>query len=194
MIRWPTWAIGLYFVASGCRAMKILIDDVKDAPKELSYTEEVAELNGRLASGVQDYRIADGLTVDLTHYRAGLDLFFQGELHGQGRGTCARCAEEYPFRVEVPFAFVLTPRAAGDLAECELSADDLSLSFYDGKEIDVTPLVHEQAILALPTRPLCSENCRGLCTCCGANLNAGPCACPPARAPLAVLQGTGRAR
>lgn len=174
--------------------MKIQIDDVKDVAKELTYTEEVAELNGRLASGVQDYRIADGLVVTLTHYRAGLDLFFQGTLRGEGRGTCSRCAEEYPFLVDVPFTFVLTPRAAGDTAESELTEDDLSLSFYDGKEIDVTPLVHEQAILALPTRPLCNEECLGLCTRCGANLNAGPCACPPARAPLAALLGNARAR
>jgi uncharacterized protein len=174
--------------------MKIQIDDVKDVPKELTYTEEVEELNRRLASGVQDYRIVDGLVVELTHYRAGLDLFFQGALRAEGRGTCSRCAEEYPFPIDVPFTFVLTPRAAGDTVEHELSEDDLSLSFYDGKEIDVTPLVHEQAILALPTRPLCSEECLGLCTRCGANLNAGPCACPPARAPLAVLLGTARAR
>ena len=174
--------------------MKIQIDDVKDVPKGLTYTEEVEELNRRLARGVRDYRIVDGLVVELTHYRAGLDLFFQGALRAEGRGTCSRCAEEYPFPVDVPFTFVLTPRAAGDTVEHELSEDDLSLSFYDGKEIDVTPLVHEQAILALPTRPLCSEECLGLCTRCGANLNAGPCACPPARAPLAVLLGTARAR
>lgn len=184
--------IGLYSAA--CRAMKIAIDAVKDVPKELSYIENVEELNRRLASGVQDYRMADGMVVDLTHYRAGLDLFFQGKLRGEGRGTCARCAEEYLFPVDVPFTFVLTPRAAGDMAERELTAEDLSLSFYDGKEIDLTPLVHEQAILALPTRPLCGEDCLGLCTSCGANLNPGPCACPAARTPLAVLYGTVRAR
>jgi uncharacterized protein len=32
-------------------------------------------------------------------------------------------------------------------------------------------------MLALPTRPLCDENCRGLCGGCGANLNREPCAC-----------------
>ena len=45
-------------------------------------------------------------------------------------------------------------------------------------------------MLALPTRPLCGEECRGLCPRCGANLNAGPCGCPAsATGPrLAVLQ------
>ena len=70
-----------------------------------------------------------------------------------------------------------------------LSADDLALSYYEGDEIDLTPLVHEQTILALPTRPLCRETCRGLCPRCGANLNSGACGCPaaPPDARLAVL-------
>ena len=45
-------------------------------------------------------------------------------------------------------------------------------------------------MLALPTRPLCGEECRGLCPRCGANLNAGPCGCPASvtGGRLAVLQ------
>ena len=118
------------------------------------------------------------MAVDVTHYRAGLDLFFTGTLHGDVVGTCARCLDDYTFRLDTPFTFVLAPRAAVDAAEAELSADDLSLSFFEGEEVDLSPLVHEQTILALPTRPLCREDCRGLCARCGANLNAGPCSCP----------------
>ena len=53
----------------------------------------------------------------------------------------------------------------------------------------MTPLVYEEAILALPTRPLCAEDCRGLCPRCGANLNQGACGCPaaPPDPRLAVL-------
>jgi uncharacterized protein len=72
----------------------------------------------------------------------------------------------------------------------------MALSCYEGDTIDLTPLVHEQAILALPTRPLCGEGCRGLCPRCGANLNAGPCGCPapPPDHRLAVLHGLARAK
>jgi uncharacterized protein len=58
-----------------------------------------------------------------------------------------------------------------------LSANDLSVSYYGGDEIDVSPIVQEQLILALPTRPLCDPECRGLCSQCGASLNAGDCGC-----------------
>src|SRR5207253_6272284 len=126
---------------------------------------------------------------DVEYYRAGLDVFFRGALHGHVLGTCSRCAEDYDFELDHPFAFVLAPRAAAGAEAAELSEDDLALSYYEGDEIDLTPLVHEQTILALPTRPLCGESCRGLCPRCGANLNAGACGCPaaPPDPRLAVL-------
>jgi len=169
--------------------MKIAIDDIKASPKALSYTEEVGELNERLERGVRDYRLPRAITVEVEYYRAGLDLFFRGSLHGEILGSCARCLEEYSFGLEHPFAFVLTPLAAAAGEPARLSADDLALSYFEGEKIDLTPLVHEQTILALPTRPLCREACQGLCPRCGANLNAGPCSCPAAAADprLAVL-------
>src|SRR4051794_30972714 len=115
--------------------MKIAIDDIKASPKELSYTEDVDELNARLGRGVQDYRVPGGLDVDVEYYRAGLDIFFTGAVHGHVRGTCSRCAEEYDFGLDHPFTFVLTPRAAADDDSAELAEDDLALSFYSGAEI-----------------------------------------------------------
>jgi uncharacterized protein len=176
--------------------MKIAIDDIKASPKELSYTEDVAELNERLGRGVRDYRLPEGIAVDLEYYRSGLDVFFHGSLHGRVLGSCARCLEEYPFGLDHPFVFVLTPRAAAAAGPAHLSADDMALSTYEGEEIDLTPLVHEQTILALPTRPLCRESCRGLCPRCGANLNAGACGCAaaPTDPRLAVLRGLTRGK
>jgi uncharacterized protein len=177
--------------------MKIALDDIKALPKELSYTEDVNDLNARLDRGVRDYRVARGLDVAVEYYRSGLDVFFRGALRGEVLGTCARCCEEYPFGVDHPFVFVLAPRAAAVDEGARLTPDDMALSYYEGEEIDLTPLVHEQIILALPTRPLCDEACRGLCARCGANLNAnaGPCACPveaPADPRLAVLHALAR--
>jgi uncharacterized protein len=169
--------------------MKIAIDDIKATPKELSYTENVDELNARLGRGTRDYRLPAGLGVDVEYYRAGLDLFFQGSLRGEIVGTCARCLDEYAFGLDQPFRFVLTPRAAAATGQAALSADDLMLSSYEGEEVDLTPLVYDQTILGLPTRPLCRDSCRGLCSRCGANLNLEPCGCPaaPPDPRLAVL-------
>lgn len=43
--------------------------------------------------------------------------------------------------------------------------------------IDLEAFVLEDIFLALPTKFLCKEDCKGLCTQCGKNLNDGPCSC-----------------
>jgi len=42
----------------------------------------------------------------------------------------------------------------------------------------------------LPLKPLCREECKGLCSRCGADLNQGPCGCPEIEneSPFALLQ------
>lgn len=177
--------------------MKIALDDIKASPKTLHYGEDVEDLNARLDRGVHDYRVAPGLGVDVEYYRSGLDVFFRGSLHGDVVGTCARCLEEYRFGLDHPFVFVLAPRAAALDEGARLTPDDMALSYYEGEEIDLTPLVHEQIILALPTRPLCGETCRGLCPRCGANLNAVQCGCSTTATPdprLAPLHALARGK
>src|SRR5437773_12491708 len=89
--------------------MKIALDDIKATPKELAYTEGVDELNARLDRGVHDYRVPRGLDVRVEFYRAGLDVFFNGSLHGEVVGTCARCLEEYAFGLDHPFVSCSSP-------------------------------------------------------------------------------------
>ena len=51
-----------------------------------------------------------------------------------------------------------------------------------GDKIDLAPMAREALLLDLPLAPLCRDDCAGLCPTCGADLNAGPCDCPPATA------------
>jgi uncharacterized protein len=44
-------------------------------------------------------------------------------------------------------------------------------------EFDITGLVWEQFLIALPDKPLCSSSCKGICSYCGRNLNKGACQC-----------------
>ena len=63
--------------------------------------------------------------------------------------------------------------------DVEVADDDLSTAFYENDEIDLGALMHEQFVLSLPMKPLCSEGCKGLCPVCGTNLNKGTCDCKP---------------
>jgi uncharacterized protein len=157
--------------------MRIPVEQIEAAPKALVYQEDAAGLNQRLEAGPHDLLVATPLAVDLTYYRAGLDVVFEGTVAGSGEATCARCAETFPLPLGTRFRIILSPRAVMGQENQELAWDDLGLGFYDGDSIDVTSLVHEHALLALPIRLLCTEECRGLCAHCGSNLNVTTCGC-----------------
>ena len=171
--------------------MKLRLEDITAEAKEISFAEPEIEINRILAQGpVREYHVNAPIAVTLSYYRAGTDLFFAGQLKAQTVATCARCAEEFDSSNDRAFRLVMAPKSVGMDTDPGLRADDLEFSLYDGDEIDLGPLVREQLLLALPTRPLCKDDCRGLCAHCGINLNRGQCQCrAPAPDPrLAVLR------
>lgn len=158
-----------------CTAVKIRIDEIEETEKETGFVEEVTQLNEALsATDVVDFQFPQGVPVTVAYYRLGPDLLFRGHFDGRASGTCARCLESYPLAVERDFTFVIKPVGQGAAPRVD---EDLNLSFYAGDAVDLSPLVREAIMLALPTRPLCKEDCPGLCPRCGANLSAGPCGC-----------------
>ena len=158
--------------------MKLRLEDITAEAKEIAFVEPEMEINRILSHGsVREYRVDGPIAVNLSYYRAGTDLFFSGRLKAQTVATCARCAEEFKESNDRPFRLVMAPKSIGMETDAGLRADDLEFSLYDGDEIDMEPLVREQLLLALPTRPLCREDCRGLCPHCGINLNRAQCEC-----------------
>lgn len=172
--------------------MKLNVNDIDELPKRLDFTEPTEILNRDLVHGdVCDFEFEDGVNVQLTYQRTGDDLIFLGRVEGHVVGHCARCLEPYPFDLLSEFSQVMVPRPAVEsLQQEDLDPnDDDAISYYEGDEVDLSPVVREQLILALPTKPLCSEECKGLCSQCGANLNEGPCDCRPVGDPrLAALR------
>lgn len=92
--------------------------------------------------------------------------------------SCSRCLEPFVLPVDADFDLRYVPRRenAGE-GETEVGEDDLSTAFYDEDQIDLGQLMMEQFQLALPMKPLCRDDCRGLCPQCGTNLNTSTCTC-----------------
>jgi len=158
--------------------LKIAVHQIAESFKEIQFEEGIEDLN-RIYLGQKrgDFRFPPFFNVNLTFYRSGQDLFFHGCLTGVVEGCCSRCLSFYSFPLEKNFDFVLTPAPLAAKSR-ELNRDELGLSFYSSDEINFSPFIREQVLLALPTRPLCDESCRGLCPCCGVNLNHESCRCP----------------
>jgi uncharacterized protein len=91
---------------------------------------------------------------------------------------CSRCLEPFSLPVDLAFDLRYQPHAlnSGE-GEREIEDDDLTTAFYENETIDLGQLMREQFHLALPMKPLCGEDCLGLCAVCGANLNQGACGC-----------------
>lgn len=157
--------------------MKLNINDIDDSPRELTYREPTATLNADLVhGGVQDFEFQDEATVHLSYHRSGDDLVFTGEITGEVVGHCSCCLESYPFTLSSQLTLIMVPKEAAS-TEVDESDEDMNLSFYQGEEIDLSPLIREQLILALPTKPLCGDDCKGLCPQCGVNRNLQTCTC-----------------
>lgn len=92
---------------------------------------------------------------------------------------CSRCLEPFTWPVDNVFDLRYQPHsaAAESDGEREVEEDDMTTSFYENDEIDLVQLMQEQFYLSLPMKPLCQEDCKGLCSSCGTNLNRATCDC-----------------
>ncbi len=109
--------------------------------------------------------------VDLT--RIGSGLLLRLRLATTIGGPCHRCLEEAHVPVEIDAReYQADEPAAG--AESDEVCD-----YLQGDELDVATWAADAVVLAMPHKILCREDCRGLCPSCGADLNEGPCTCPP---------------
>jgi uncharacterized protein len=95
----------------------------------------------------------------------------------EGKLECSRCLAAYPFASDEPFTLVLYKRTPGSPDVRELTPDDLDAVFYEGENVDVTPIAEERVQMSIPMKPLCQEDCLGLCPRCGADRNVGSCGC-----------------
>jgi uncharacterized protein len=122
--------------------------------------------------------------------RHGKDVLVRGQIEGRLKLTCGRCLEAFELPIAADFDLLLAPgpEPVSDKEE-ELSTPELDLDFYSDEIVDLEGIIKEQIILQIPLKPLCREDCRGLCPHCGADLNQGKCACSEAKfdSPFAAL-------
>jgi uncharacterized protein len=92
--------------------------------------------------------------------------------------ACQRCLAKVTEPVDEELELLLLPHESGaEEEERELEEKDLGVVVVDDDELDLQPILLEQLQLNVPMRPLCREDCAGLCPTCGADLNQGRCDC-----------------
>ncbi|MEW6573281.1 MAG: DUF177 domain-containing protein [Bacillota bacterium] len=121
--------------------------------------------------GDEPVPLVSPVVLQLRITNAGDFLWAVGDVKATVRLTCSRCIKEFPLDLEGRFEekYSLHGGANEDSIEDVAPAAD---------ELDFTDQVIETIILSLPMKPLCDEDCKGLCLTCGRDLNTGICGCP----------------
>jgi uncharacterized protein len=126
------------------------------------------------------YRLVAPVHLDMDIHKDKDKFRLTGAAQTELELMCSRCVEG--FRMPVDAAFDLRYLPAAEMSateESEVAEEDLETSYYRDDQIDLKELLREQFYLALPMKPLCRDDCRGLCPQCGTNLNTASCECTP---------------
>jgi uncharacterized protein len=60
----------------------------------------------------------------------------------------------------------------------ELKEEDLMVEYLeDAEKFNLSNFIREEILLQTPMKPLCDDNCKGICPICGSNKNENPCDC-----------------
>jgi uncharacterized protein len=154
--------------------LKLNLNKIRTAHERFEHIYEPEALSGQSDA----YRVAAPVRLAMDIYKDHDRFRLAGRVTTTLELACSRCLE--PFTSPVDAGFDLQYQPAADYAaheEREIGEDDFSAAYYEDEQIDLGQLMTEQFHLSLPMKPLCSEECRGLCPQCGTNLNRETCDC-----------------
>jgi uncharacterized protein len=92
-------------------------------------------------------------------------------------GICSRCLKPIDYEVNYDFNEECLPNMS--TSEGLPSPDQTdNITIDENHMLDLSEVIRQYALLAMPVKPLCRPDCAGICPSCGHNLNQGPCRCP----------------
>jgi uncharacterized protein len=129
-----------------------------------------------------DVKMPPGLSGWISLNRQKDEIVVQGDISAVLQLSCSRCLNAAENPVSGDFYLRLVPgSSATEAEEIELKESELEVEFFTGGEIDLRRIISEQVYLNVPIKPLCREDCRGLCPLCGQDLNKEDCGHRPER-------------
>ena len=125
-------------------------------------------------------RVLEAISATVTVIPVENGCLVRGRLSGRIALPCNRCAEDAIVALDDAFeTFECLPGTDTDGEEGDAPfGEESHILLEEGAPmLDIAAVCWEEFSLALPVNPLCKPDCKGLCSSCGANLNAGSCTC-----------------
>jgi uncharacterized protein len=154
--------------------MRIELENLEGGKGDFAHVYNPDELNP-VDEGV---KLTAPATVNGRIRLAGNEVFVNGHVDTRTQVECDRCLKmiELPVNADFELEYITgTEYESSEVAE--LTEAEMSVSVFDGHALDVDEIVKEQILLAVPTRMLCREDCKGICPQCGTDRNTGECNC-----------------
>jgi len=112
--------------------------------------------------------------------RTNRGILLEGTLFTDSEVTCCRCLGSFNCPLTINIEEEYFPVADVDTgAPIEVPDEPGCFTIDEHHVLDLTEAVLQYALMAAPMKPLCRQDCAGLCPGCGRDLNKGECECPP---------------
>jgi uncharacterized protein len=165
----------------------VQITDIPDTGLSLAYALQPEDI----ALGVNDAKVQDVLSVSVEMHKAGEVVAVEGLIEGTFLRQCVRCLNEYETFESLPVSVEFRRHDPQRSSQGRTTVSQKSMGHteavyepgedvydYSGDELELTAMLREQVILAIPMQPLCDPDCLGLCPVCGQDRNERRCGCP----------------
>lgn len=144
----------------------------------LEETESV--ISGDEAFDFRDFQgesntIACRLNVSV--HRTGEINYVTVDIQGTIDTFCHKCLDPVKHRLETSFGLLVQRGGENRAEEYESSIDEYIYLPAGQRELSLDSYIYENLIVSLPIQILCTDDCKGLCTECGVNLNSETCNC-----------------
>lgn len=149
--------------------MRINVAQLLRAPVGSSSSYQVDEAVGK--EGIS--RIKGEVTLS----RTGLGIMVKATITAHVTDTCSRCLDPADCAVKFDITEEFLPEAVASAGTSQAGNFDASTIINENNVLDLSEVIRQYALLAVPSKPLCRPECAGLCPACGHNLNKGPCKC-----------------
>ena len=154
--------------------MRIDVRELENGPIRVEGEVLPDQLNLQPGEG----RVVENPRVQVVAEKHGRQVRLRGSLKVSLELACARCLDAVRMQLSPEFDQFYQSNPGSNLSgEIALTRVDTEVGFFNGDFIDVVDIVREQIVLALPMKPMCREDCKGLCRHCGGNRNVTDCGC-----------------
>jgi uncharacterized protein len=148
--------------------MKIVIPDIPEEGLIVELEEKIS---------IEGFSVSSPVKAELAVNKTANEVMVTGSVSVELEVECSRCLKGLRQAQDLPVSVVYHPAEEIGSEKHELHDDEMDMGFYTGEELDLQELITEQILLNVQMKPLCNEDCKGICPKCGIDLNISTCNC-----------------